>query len=160
MSNRLLILGYGNPGRLDDGLGPACVEALRPFDLPGVTLESDYQLTVEDAALAAEHEVVVFVDATVTGPEPFDFFEVQPTETLSFSSHVVEPGAVITLAESLFGARIHAFTLAIRGYQFNEFGEYLSQQARNNLAAAVHFLAPLARSNTLPTALKPKSRMN
>jgi hydrogenase maturation protease len=152
MSNRLLILGYGNPGRLDDGLGPACIEALRKLDLPGVTLESDYQLTVEDAALAAEHEVAVFIDATVAGLEPFEFLEVQPAETLSFSSHDVEPGAVVTLAQSLFGARLQAFTLAIRGYRFNDFGEHLSRQALTNLAAAVEFLTPLAQSGGLGSA--------
>ena len=149
MSKRLLILGYGNPGRLDDGLGPACIEALRMLDLPNVTLESDYQLTVEDAALAAEHEVVVFVDATVAGPEPFELRQVQPANTLSFSSHAVEPGAVVTLAESLFGTRLQAFALAIRGYRFNEFGERLSKQARSNLAAAVDFLTPMIRAGDI-----------
>lgn len=146
MPKRLLILGYGNPGRLDDGLGPACIEALRKLDFPEVTLESNYQLLVEDAALAAEHEVVIFVDAAVAGPAPFDFFEVQPTETLSFSSHEVAPGAVITLAESLFGNRLKAFSLAIRGYQFNDFGERLSKQAQSNMGAAVEFLTPMIRA--------------
>jgi len=149
MPKRLLILGYGNPGRLDDGLGPACIEALRTRVLPDVTLESDYQLTVEDASLAAEHEVVIFVDAAVAGLEPFDFREVQPTETLSFSSHDVEPGAVITLAVSLFGTRVKAFSLAIRGYQFNDFGECLSRQAQSNLAAAVNFLTPMIRASAM-----------
>lgn len=153
MPKRLLILGYGNPGRLDDGLGPACIEALRQHELPGVTLEADYQLTVEDAALAAEHQMVVFVDAAVAGQEPFELREIQPAETLSFSSHAVEPGAVIALAQSLFGAGVRAFALAIRGYEFNEFGESLSEPAQKNLAAAVDFLATLARINGLPANL-------
>jgi DNA-binding response OmpR family regulator len=48
MANRVLVIGYGNPGRLDDGLGPALAETLQRLDLPGVTVDADYQLTAED----------------------------------------------------------------------------------------------------------------
>jgi len=154
MLKPLLILGYGNPGRLDDGLGPACIDALARLRLEGVTLDADYQLTVEDAALAADHETVIFVDAAVTGPEPFDFHDIEPAAALSFSSHAVEPGAVVTLAESLFGARPRAFALAIRGYEFNAFGERLSAAARRNLDAAVDFLTPLALNPAGAAGLK------
>ena len=71
---RFLLFGYGNPGRLDDGLGPAFIEAFEGRDLENVTLDADYQLTVEDAAAVAEHDVAIFVDASVNGAEPF-FFE-------------------------------------------------------------------------------------
>ena len=53
---RTLVLGFGNPGRLDDGLGPAVVEALRAYELPGVTMDADYQLRVEDAAEIAGYD--------------------------------------------------------------------------------------------------------
>ena len=43
---RVLLLCYGNPGRLDDGLGPAFGEVLERESLPGVTVDLDYQLTV------------------------------------------------------------------------------------------------------------------
>ena len=60
---RLAPFGFGNPARGDDGLGPALIERLDALALEGVTTDSDYQLTIEDAALVAEHDVVVFVDA-------------------------------------------------------------------------------------------------
>ena len=42
---RVLVIGYGNPARGDDGLGPgAGGEARAPGDSPGVTVEIDYQL--------------------------------------------------------------------------------------------------------------------
>jgi len=66
----VLVIGYGNPGRRDDGLGPALAERLQELRLPGVDVDADYQLTVEDAAAAAEHDVVVFADAAQAGPEP------------------------------------------------------------------------------------------
>ena len=34
----MLLLGYGNPGRLDDGLGPALAAQVERLALPGVTV--------------------------------------------------------------------------------------------------------------------------
>ena len=47
---KVLLIGYGNPGRLDDGLGPALAAAVEKLAIPGVTVDADYQLNVEDAA--------------------------------------------------------------------------------------------------------------
>jgi len=137
---RVLLLGYGNPGRLDDGLGPAFAASMEGVDLPGLTVDADYQLTVEDAAQVAEHDVVVFADASVNGPEPFGFARIAPQAAVSFSSHSVKPAAVLAMAHEMFGARTVGYALGIRGYEFNEFGETLSEQARINLNEAVSFM--------------------
>jgi len=139
----VLIIGYGNPGRLDDGLGPALADALAESGIPGLTIESNYQLTVEDAAAVAEHDVVVFADASVSGAEPFVFSPLEPESTMSFSSHSVSPGAVLSLARDLFDASTRGYVLGIRGYCFDEFGERLSSRARANLDEALRFLESL-----------------
>jgi hydrogenase maturation protease len=156
MASRFLLIGYGNPGRLDDGLGPALAEAVAALALPGVTAESDYQLGVEDAAAVAAHEAVVFADASVSGPEPFAFRPVQPAaaERIGFSTHSVEPAAVLALARDLFHARTRGYALGIRGYRFNEFGERLSDQAKANLAAALRFLVPVLRDGRFDAAVR------
>jgi len=137
----VLVLGFGNPGRLDDGLGPALAEAVAAMGLSGVTAEASYQLTVEDAAEVARHRVVLFADADVGGPEPFWVQRIQAgTPPMSFSSHAVEPQAVVSLAKALFHAEPEAYVMGIRGYQFNAFGEYLSPRAHGNLAAAIAFV--------------------
>jgi hydrogenase maturation protease len=146
----VLVIGYGNPGRLDDGLGPALAEALAEKHLPGVTVDSDYQLTVEDAAEVARHERVVFVDADVSGAEPFTVRRVYPgASPSSFTSHSVTPGAVVTLAAQLFRAEPEVYVMGIRGYEFNEFGERLSDGARANLDAALDWLETALRHGTL-----------
>ena len=136
----ILVYGYGNPGRGDDGLGPALVDALEPFGAYGVTCESDYQLAVEDAATLAKYDVVVFVDAAMSGPEPFWFDHVQPSRELSFSSHSAMPGQVVALAREMFGAQVKAYALGIRGYRFGDLGDSLSEPARANLALALAFV--------------------
>ena len=144
---RILVIGFGNPGRRDDGLGPALAAWLEERGIPGVTVDSDYQLTVEDAEAVARQDVVVFADASVGGSEPFYFLAVQPHGSPGFSSHSVEPGEVLALAETLFAARPEAYMLGIRGYAFNEFGEGLSERARDNLAMASAFIERVLRED-------------
>ncbi len=135
----ILLLCYGNPARLDDGLGPAFGAAVEQLALPGLAVETDYQLAVEDAAMAAGHDTVVFVDAAVAGEEPFFIKPVRPQAALSFSSHRLEPEYVLALAQDLFGRAPKGYALGIRGYAFNDFGERISPAAQVNLEAALQF---------------------
>jgi len=137
---RVLVIGYGNPGRLDDGLGPAFARGLELQPVPGVEVDAAYQLSVEDAAQVAGYDEVVFADASVAGEGPFELARVDPAEReLGFTSHSVAPAGVLALARSLFGAEVRGWTLGIRGYEFNEFGEQLSPGAEQNLGLALAF---------------------
>lgn len=138
----VLLIGYGNPGRMDDGLGPALAEAVEGLALPGVVADADYQLAVEHAEAIAGCDAVIFADAALSGPEPFSFRRIEPAvrRAMSFTSHSLQPEAVLALARDLFGADAEGHLLAVRGYVFNRFGETLSAGARENLNAAVRFL--------------------
>jgi hydrogenase maturation protease len=135
---RILLIGYGNPGRLDDGLGPAFAEAVEALGLP-CTVESDYQLAVEDAYDVAQHDVVVFADADRACEPPFRFEPIGPKGGLGFSSHSLSPEGVMAIAVEHFGAGTRAFVLGIRGYEFDALAEGLTEGARRNLEAAVTF---------------------
>jgi len=137
---KVLILGYGNPGRLDDGLGPMFAEEIEKLQLDGVTVDSNYQLAVEDSAAIAEHDYVVFVDADVSGSAPFHFKRVLPKHHMSFSSHSISADALMAMAEDLLSSKAEAYMLGIRGYEFNEFGEGISSDAEKNLHEALAFL--------------------
>lgn len=137
---RILLIGYGNPGRLDDGLGPAVAAAVEEWNIPHVTVDSDYQLTVEDAGDIAQHDIVIFADASVNGKEPYFVERVTPKAAVSFSSHSVEPEVLIDMAHNLFDASTRGYILGIRGYEFNEFGERLSPRAADNLERALQYL--------------------
>jgi hydrogenase maturation protease len=153
MCGETLLIGYGNPGRRDDGLGPALAEELERRSVPGVTVESNYQLTVEDAAAIAEHDSVVFADAAVSGPEPFAFRRVSPAEDgVEFSSHSLSPEALLAMSRRLFAADTKGYALAIRGYEFDTFSESLSPQAAANLEAAARFLEGVLRNGLLEDA--------
>lgn len=140
LHGNVLLIGYGNPGRLDDGLGPALAESIRQMGLDHVTVESCYQLAVEHAEQAAHYDVTIFADADMNGPEPFRFDRLEPKMDAAFSTHAIAPAAVLGLARDLFNATADGYILGIRGYDFDDFGEGLSPRARGNLAAAVKFL--------------------
>lgn len=139
-ARRILLIGYGNPGRRDDGLGPALAARASALRLPGLMVDSDYQLNVEHASEVAQHDVVIFADAAVDGGEPFFFVRIAPDAQPTFSTHGVAPAGVLALARDLFGGRAEGYCLGMRGYEFNEFGEGLSPAAEANLAAALAFL--------------------
>ncbi|MCK5708302.1 MAG: hydrogenase maturation protease [Candidatus Aureabacteria bacterium] len=142
---KVLLIGFGNPGRLDDGLGPALADAVEKIDIPGVTVDSNYQLTVEDSAYVAENDVVIFVDASVNCNEPFTFDRIAPKKDISFTTHSIDPESVLGLSKDLFKAETTGYVLGIRGYKFNEFGEYLSEEAKENLSHATNFIVSALR---------------
>lgn len=141
---RVLILGYGNPGRQDDGLGPAIAGAVAAWELPNVTTDDPYQLNIEDAAALAEHDLVVFVDASVDAPAPYSLTRIAPAAAITFTSHSVSPESVLALCADHFHATPEAYVLAVRGYAF-EFEEGLTPQARDNMISALACVQALIR---------------
>lgn len=144
----VLVIGFGNPAREDDALGPAAAAKVEALCIDGVTVDSDYQLTVEDAASVAAHDTVVFIDATVEGDKPYSFTRIVPKVSGSLSSHSVAPEEVIALAEELFCVTPNAYILGIRGYSFAMFTETMTGEAECNLDEALKFLEPMLRSRT------------
>jgi len=145
----ILLIGFGNPGRQDDGLGPALAAAVEHLAIPGVVVDANYQLTVEDAALAVEYGTIIFADAARVGPAPFTFCEIVPARPVTFSSHSVTPQTVLALGQQLFGHCCNGYLLGIRGYEFDEFGETLSPVAQHNLQRAITFIERVLRERSL-----------
>ena len=147
---KVLFIGYGNPGRLDDGLGPALaarIEArIEALALKGITVEADYQLAVENAFDVSRHDIVIFADASVRGKAPFFFREIHPRLPMGLGSHSVSPEAVLFFAERLFHSKARAYVLGIRGYEFNGYSESLSARAEKNLEEAFLFVAKLVQT--------------
>jgi len=135
----VLVLGIGNPGRRDDGLGAAAVDRLKKRRLRGVTCDANYQINIEDALACAEHDVVVFVDAARGLRKPFTFQEVVPAAAAPAMSHTLGPASVLAVAAGLYGKRPEARILAIRGHSFS-IGEGLTRRAEGNLTLAMAFL--------------------
>jgi hydrogenase maturation protease len=139
----ILVLGFGNPGRADDGLGPAFADYVMALGLAQVHAESVYQLQVEDSLELSLADVVIFVDATIEQSCSFDFEPVEPDPNPSFTSHEVSPGGLLAIAKALHKTVPDAYLLTIRGHDFDHFYEGLSAAAARDLEAAATFIQPL-----------------
>lgn len=139
----LLIFGYGNPGRGDDALGPALVEAIEAMELPQLECQTDMQLQVEHVTDLRGRKVVLFVDADMTCAEPFEMDAIMPYKDDSYTSHAMSPQALLYAYEQVYGLMPpNSFVLRIRGESF-ELGDGLSIVARIHLKAALQHLMPL-----------------
>ena len=149
VTQKILVLGFGNPAREDDGIGLAIAERICNTD---VTVESNYQLTVEDSSTIAEFDAVVFVDASVDSREPFTFERVKPRRSESFSTHSILPADVLGMSHEMFGSVAEGYMLSVRGYSFRMFTEEMTAQARENVDAAVRFLETIIETKELQDA--------
>ena len=146
----ILIYAYGNPGRQDDGLGNQFVDKLEPWleeqGLTNVTLDSNFQLNIEDADNIRDKDVVVFVDASIEDIDNFRLDIVEPSEGRSeFSMHSASPAYVLALCTKLYNKHPETYILQIKGYEW-EFQEELSDRAAINLELALAFLKDRIKS--------------
>ncbi|MCL1865658.1 MAG: hydrogenase maturation protease [Spirochaetes bacterium] len=137
--NRIYIYGFGNPGRQDDGLGPAIIDRLEQDNIAGIITDSNYQLNIEDAHNISQSDVVIFVDASIDAEEPFTFKRIEPSNEITFTTHSMAPESVIALSKEIYDKDIEAYVMAIRGYEW-EFNEKFSQKAAHNFNEAYIFL--------------------
>jgi hydrogenase maturation protease len=158
---RILVLGYGNPLRGDDGLGWHAARLLEahPWD-PATTVQvhACHQLTPELAALLAAFDLAIFIDArqpaapptAVPHPAPVQCVRLEAAEPAAWRlSHHLTPAALLRCARELYGACPAAVVLAVVGADFG-YRETLSpgvQAALPLLLAEVQRLA----AGDLPT---------
>ena len=135
----ILVYGYGNPGRQDDGIGPLIAEKIDALNLQDVITGSDYQLNIEDAYDIARCKAVFFVDASIDGDEPYVLSEVFPANEIRFTTHTLPPASLLSLCEELYGITLPAYLLAVRGYSF-EFNEPMTSKAESNMKEAINIL--------------------
>lgn len=135
--SKLLLFGYGNPGRGDDALGPLLVEHIAQLQLADAACLVDMQLLIEHAADLTGFNRIIFVDADMSCQEPFEFSAVTAEKDASYTSHALTPATLLYVYQQIYSHTAPpAFLLRIRGYRF-ELGDYLSIQANKNLAAAI-----------------------
>ena len=144
MSNyKILIYGYGNPGRQDDGLGNLFVDLLEEWvkrqELKGFEFDSNYQLNIEDAAAVADKDLVIFADASTEDIEDFILTPVDASTKVAFTTHAASPGYIMGLSKKLYNKFPPTYLLHIKGYEW-DFREGISKQAMQNLERSLEMM--------------------
>lgn len=132
-----LLIGIGNSGRSDDGLGWQFLERAAEMCIQHADFEFRYQLQVEDVLLICPYPHIIFIDATHDNvPGGFEMKPCTPAAHYFFSSHTQSPETILYLADELYRHRPKAWTLAISGYKW-DIGFGLSAEAEQNLERAL-----------------------
>lgn len=153
--NKLLLFGYGNPDRGDDGAAFHIFMAL--LEAAGKTGEDifsadvislyesidlifNFQLLPEYSEIIAKYAKVVFIDAhtsEIAGEMKLQSLE--PDFQHSPFTHHFSPSSCLAVAKSLVGDAPQAWLLSIRGYEFG-FNRTLSDKTALLVKRAVDLL--------------------
>ncbi|HIK11647.1 MAG TPA: hydrogenase maturation protease [Oscillatoriaceae cyanobacterium M33_DOE_052] len=134
---KVVVIGYGNTLRRDDGAGQKVAEAVAARGWENVLSLAVHQLTPELAAEIATADKAIFADAspdakTVEVREIADNFR----ENLPFSPHTSDPKGLLSLTKLLYDKNPKAWWVLIPALDF-EFGEELSPVTVTGIIDAV-----------------------
>ena len=123
----LLIIGYGNPLRGDDGIGWRVADQLAALIGDAATLLTVHQLTPELAEPISKADLVIFVDACYAGqPGSWTCETISPNqESPAAFTHYFAPENLLGYAKAMFDAKPRALLVSIAGASF-ECGDQLS----------------------------------
>jgi len=135
-AGHLLVIGYGNTLRGDDGVGPRVAEAVAALNLPDVRTLVCQLLTPELADPISRAGRVVFVDAAVDAPHEVRWRKLEPGDSSQLMAHAADPRTMLALARDVFGRAPEAWWLTIPAASL-EFSETLSTQAEHGCDEAI-----------------------
>ena len=143
----LLVIGYGNTLRGDDGVGPRVAEAVGGLRLPGVRTLICQQLSPEHAAPISLAQTVIFVDASVDAPKEIQLRRLTPNDSPQLLAHAADPRTMLALSRDVFGHVPQAWWLTIPAVNL-EFSEALTPEAQRGCTEAVERIQSLCCSRT------------
>jgi hydrogenase maturation protease len=137
---QLLVIGYGNTLRSDDGAGVRVAEAIAACHPPGVTALAVHQLTPEIAERLAGAERAVFVDARwAEAGRDIAISPLEPSSSIRPAGHTSDPRSLLALARSLYGEAPRAWLITVPAVDFS-LGEDLSPTASHGVELAIRLI--------------------
>lgn len=146
MTPKMLIIGYGNPLRRDDGVGWQAAQYLsRELSGKGVEVIACHQLVPEHAERISQADLVIFIDASVgASPGSVSCTAVEPeVASPADLTHHVTPSVLMDCSRKLYNSNPKAYFLSVCGESF-ELGEGLSPAVSSALPEVVRKARQLA----------------
>lgn len=141
--DRILIIGYGNPDRQDDGVAWHVICNLASYfnrQIPDSYSEGIFpandnpdfyfllQLTPEISEMMENYDSVIFIDAhTENIPDDLQIIEIEPQFQQSPLTHHLTPATCLLLAQTIHGFAPKGTLVSIKGHQFG-FSQKLSKK--------------------------------
>lgn len=140
-NKKTMIFGIGNSSRQDDGLGWAFLDEIEKKNTFKGELHYRYQLNIEDAETVSNAEQVIFVDAFAGKQEENCVFEECTLNgEITFTTHALNPEAIMALCKDVYAKHPKAYVLKIKGRAW-ELGEGLTNEAQKSLSEAIDLIS-------------------
>lgn len=151
---KLLLLGYGNPDREDDGVAWHILRALtiKLGFVPPESYEDEFpeseqidfnfqlQLTPEMAEDVAAYPYVCFIDAhTGNIPEPVRLIDVESEFQNSPFTHHLTPQSLLSMCETIYGRKPDSALVSVIGHRFL-FSRELSEETAALVPQAINLI--------------------
>ena len=152
----ILLFGYGNLGRGDDGVGPALIEVMQDYladnNRTDVECLTDMQLQIEHVTDLVARERILFIDAAMSCESTCSLHPLLAEKDDSYTTHAMNPAAVIYTYQQVYGSPAPpAYLLSIRTYSF-ELGDNICAEANQNLSLAIKMAKAFCEKDyNLPT---------
>src|SRR5438552_18248012 len=115
----VVVIGYGNPLRGDDGAGVRVAEEVAGWGWPHVRALGVHQLTPELAEALAGARLAVFVDARPAREgETISVEPLEPAGEPAVLDHASDPRFLLGLTRALHGSHLPAWWLTVPGLDF------------------------------------------
>jgi hydrogenase maturation protease len=127
----VLVIGYGNSLRGDDGVGVVAAEQLSEIlQNSQVKVLVRQQLTPELASEMSKADRVIIIDAA-KGERPGQIIvsKIEPDNDPSTFTHELRPSTLLACAQELYGRHPATFLVSVTGYSL-DFSEELSQPVK------------------------------
>jgi hydrogenase maturation protease len=155
LGTSILVIGYGNPLRQDDGVGQRVAQTVARWQVPNVHAIALHQLTPDLAEQMAEADLVIFVDAEVRSHgSDVQLHPIALAETGTLINHTCDPSTLLAITQALYQTHPRAWSVLIPGTAF-EFGHPLSPMAENGIETALEIIDQLIRSERPHSPLLP-----
>lgn len=139
-TKKVLLVGFGNEYRRDDGLGIRLLDLIDD-EIQKIKIQ---ELSIDILDDIENFEVVIFVDAALEG-EDINFRKIEKEPKFSPLTHHLSPEELLIWAENINKKSYEFYLLSIRGYDF-DFGEEISKEGERNLLKAKDFLSNFLKS--------------
>ncbi|QYX34058.1 hydrogenase maturation protease [Sphaerospermopsis torques-reginae] len=145
MMKKVIVIGYGNELRSDDGVGKKIADTIDSWNLSNVKSLAVHQLTPELADELANVNLSIFVDATIN--------ENMVVAPLSLTNdhyhsigHFADPRSLLALTEFLYGKSPIAWLVTVPGQNF-ELGDRISLKAEKGITTALSKIMQILEQN-------------
>ncbi len=146
LARPVVVIGYGNTLRCDDGAGRLLAETVAAQNWPGVEVFSVHQLTPELAEPLASASLAIFLDARLaTVGDSIHVDAIEPGEMRATLHHTGNPQWLLALSKMVFDHCPAAWFITMPAVELG-FGEQLSSTTLNGLHKALQTVNQIIES--------------